>query len=189
MTRVTAHHGSLARRELLRSSVRHRVSSLVLVGSTWVAVAVSIAVHGPQVHGPRPVLLLVVGAVVVGAAVLWGAWRPAVFVEDDQLVIRNLFHQRALSREVVRGFRIARRDSRTMSVWAVTSHGAVAINAAERPRFMPGVRDLDADVAALNTWLHKSDNQTTPSVSYLPDTHHKRPQTPDDHDPSSGRSH
>jgi len=71
----------------------------------------------------------------------------------------------------------------------VTSRGAVAINAAERPRFMPGVRDLDADVSVLNTWLAQPDNQASQSVSYLPDTHPKRPRTPTHRDPSSGQPH
>lgn len=101
---MTADPSPLARRELLRSSVRQRVSSLVVVGATWVMLAVSVVVHGPQVLGPRHLLFPVVGFVVVGAAVLWGAWRPAVFVEDDRLLIRNLFYRRVLSREDVRGF-------------------------------------------------------------------------------------
>jgi len=65
MTGVTADRSSLGRRELLRTSVRNRVSSLVLIGATWVMAAVSIAVNGA-----RHLLLLVVAPVVIGAAVL-----------------------------------------------------------------------------------------------------------------------
>lgn len=60
----------------------------------------------------------------------------------------------------------------------MTARGAVAINTAERPRFMPHVRDLDADVTALNTWLAGSDHRSSPSVSYLPDNQPKRRDQP-----------
>lgn len=62
--------------------------------------------------------------------------------------------------------------------------GAVAVDAATRPRFMPGTRDLDADVTVLNAWLTHSNNQAPRTVSYLPDIHPAR--APDHRKPSGG---
>lgn len=164
MIDVPTDRRSAGRTELLRASVRERVAAVLIVGACAVGLVVSSTVPG---HLDRHRLLSLVFVVVVSAAVLWRAWRPAAFVDDDRLVIQNLFSRHVLPREAVRRFQIARLGTRSVCVWVVTVRGAVAIDAAARPRWVPGVRDLDADVAVLNAWLTRSDNPP-PSVSYLP---------------------
>ena len=105
----------------------------------------------------------------VSVVALWKVWRPVVFLDGDRLVVRNFFsRRRVVPREEVLVFRVAPRDSRTTCVWVLTRAGAVPLDAASRPRGFSGSRDLDADVALLDSWFDGGSRERPAPVSYLP---------------------